>query len=47
MKAGIAANTRTLLVFSGKDTPASLEKSTLHPDYVYADLAAVMQELKG
>ncbi|GER87300.1 acid sugar phosphatase [Dictyobacter vulcani] len=47
IKAGIAAETRTMLVFSGKDTPASLEKSTLKPDYVYEDLAAVMQELKS
>ena len=47
IEAGIAANTRTMLVFSGKDTPDSLAKSTLKPDYIYADLAALMQELKA
>jgi len=45
IKAGIAAGTHTMLVFSGKDTPESLAKSSLRPDYIYADLAAVMQEL--
>ncbi|GLV57612.1 haloacid dehalogenase [Dictyobacter sp. S3.2.2.5] len=47
IQAGVAAGTRTMLVFSGKDTPQSLAKSTLHPDYVYADLAAVMQQIQG
>lgn len=47
IKAGIAANTRTMLVFSGKDTPESLAKSTLKPDYIYEDLAALMQKLKA
>ncbi|HEX4204062.1 MAG TPA: HAD-IIA family hydrolase [Ktedonobacteraceae bacterium] len=47
IKGGIAAGTRTLLVFSGKDTPASLATSTIKPDYVYNDLAAVMDVLAG
>ncbi len=45
IKAGIAAGTHTMLVFSGKDTPASLAKSSIQPEYIYADLAAFMQEL--
>lgn len=44
IKAGIAAGTHTLLVFSGKDTPESLAKSSIRPEYIYADLAAVIQE---
>ncbi|GCF08280.1 HAD-IIA family hydrolase [Dictyobacter arantiisoli] len=47
IKAGAAAGTQTLLVFSGKDTPASLAASTLKPDYVYEDLAAVLHALKS
>lgn len=47
IKAGVAADTLTMLVFSGKDTPESLATSTLKPDYIYQDLAAVMQELKA
>ncbi|MBA2682357.1 MAG: HAD hydrolase-like protein [Ktedonobacteraceae bacterium] len=44
IKAGIAAGTHTLLVFSGKDTPESLAKSSIQPEYVYTDLAALLQE---
>jgi HAD superfamily hydrolase (TIGR01457 family) len=47
IKAGIAAGTRTLFVLSGKDTPEDLAKSTLKPDYIYADLAALMQKIKA
>jgi HAD superfamily hydrolase (TIGR01457 family) len=44
IKAGLAAGTHTLLVLSGKDTPESLAKSSVRPEYVYDDLAAVLQE---
>lgn len=44
--AGKAAHTHTLLVLSGKDTRESLAKSTIKPDYVYENLAAVMQEVQ-
>ncbi|GAC1639178.1 MAG: HAD-IIA family hydrolase [Ktedonobacteraceae bacterium] len=47
IKAGIAADTRTMLVLSGKDDPASLALSPVKPDYIYEDLAAVMLELVG
>jgi HAD superfamily hydrolase (TIGR01457 family) len=47
IKAGIAAGTRTMFVFSGKDTPESLATSTLKPDYIYADLAALMLEFQA
>ena len=40
--AGQAAGTHTLLVLSGKDTRESLLRSSIKPDYVYADLAAVL-----
>ncbi len=43
--AGARAGTHTLLVFSGKDTPISLAKSSIKPDYVYDNLAAVMKEI--
>ncbi len=47
IKAGIAAGTHTLLVFSGKDNPESLAKSSVLPEYVYADLAAVLHDFTG
>ncbi len=46
IQAGKAAGTYTLLVLSGKDTAASMAKSTLKPDYVYEDLASVLPELR-
>lgn len=45
IKGGIAAGTHTLLVFSGKDTPASLAQSTIKPEFVYKDLAAMMEDV--
>jgi HAD superfamily hydrolase (TIGR01457 family) len=47
VKAGLAAHTHTMLVFSGKDTPESLAKSTIRPEFVYDNLAAVMEDLKS
>lgn len=44
--AGKAAHTHTLLVLSGKDTSVSLARSTIKPDYVYENLAAVMREIQ-
>jgi len=44
--AGKAAHTHTLLVLSGKDTRESLARSTIKPDYVYENLAAVMREIQ-
>lgn len=46
IKGGIAAGTHTLLVLSGKDTRASLEKSSIKPDQVYENLAAVMDDIR-
>ena len=42
---GKAAGTHTLLVLSGKDTRESLAKSSIKPDHVYENLAAVMKDL--
>ena len=44
--AGKAAGTHTLLVLSGKDSRESLQKAHIKPDYVYENLAAVMQEIE-
>ncbi|HEU5229223.1 MAG TPA: HAD-IIA family hydrolase [Ktedonobacteraceae bacterium] len=44
--AGKAAHTHTLLVLSGKDTRESLARSSIKPDYVYENLAAVMEEVQ-
>jgi HAD superfamily hydrolase (TIGR01457 family) len=45
--AGKAAGTHTLLVLSGKDSRESLQKTSIKPDYVYENLAAVMQEIRS
>lgn len=42
---GQAAGTHTLLVLSGRNTREDAEKSSIKPDYVYEDLAALMKEL--
>lgn len=47
IKAGIAAGTHTLLVLSGKDTPTSLQKSSIQPDYVYDDVGKVLDDIYG
>lgn len=46
IKGGQAAGTHTLLVLSGRDNRETLAKSTIKPDYVYEDLAAVMAEIQ-
>lgn len=43
--AGQNAGTHTLLVLSGSSSRADVEQSALKPDHIYADLAAVMQDL--
>ncbi|HVB75684.1 MAG TPA: HAD-IIA family hydrolase [Ktedonobacteraceae bacterium] len=43
--AGKNATTHTLLVLSGSTSRADLAASTIHPDHVYDDLAAVMKDL--
>ena len=43
--AGTRAGTHTLLVFSGKDTPATLAKAQIKPEFVYANLAAVLADM--
>jgi HAD superfamily hydrolase (TIGR01457 family) len=45
IQAGKAAGTHTLLVLSGKDTPTSLAKSVIKPDYVYENLGTVLLQL--
>jgi HAD superfamily hydrolase (TIGR01457 family) len=47
IKGGIAAGTHTLLVLSGKETRASLEKSLIRPEHVYEDLAALLDDIHG
>jgi HAD superfamily hydrolase (TIGR01457 family) len=43
--AGQRAGAHTLLVLSGSSSLADVEQSSLKPDHIYADLAAVMEEL--
>lgn len=45
IKGGIAADTHTLLVLSGKETQASLEKSLIRPERVYENLAALLDDI--
>jgi HAD superfamily hydrolase (TIGR01457 family) len=45
IKGGIAAGTHTLLVLSGKETQASLEKSPIRPEHVYENLAALLDDI--
>lgn len=45
--AGQRAGTHTLLVLSGSSSLADVERSSLKPDHIYADLAAVMADLRG
>ncbi|GHO43928.1 HAD-IIA family hydrolase [Ktedonospora formicarum] len=44
--AGKAASTHTLLVLSGRASRATLEHSTIQPDLVYEDLAAVLKDVE-
>ncbi len=43
---GLAAKTHTLLVLSGKDSRKEVAISPFTPEYIYEDLAAVMQDLQ-
>jgi HAD superfamily hydrolase (TIGR01457 family) len=45
--AGQRAGTRTLLVLTGNDTPASLAKASIKPTYVYENIAAVAADLSA
>jgi HAD superfamily hydrolase (TIGR01457 family) len=42
---GLAAHTHTLLVLSGKDSRVDIAKSPFQPEFVYENLAAVVQAL--
>lgn len=42
---GHNAGTHTILLFSGNSSREDLEKSSLKPDHVYEDLAALMEEM--
>lgn len=42
---GAAAHTHTLFVLSGRDTRADLAKAPAQPDYIYANLAAVLADI--
>ncbi|TMF46249.1 MAG: hypothetical protein E6I32_11875 [Chloroflexi bacterium] len=43
--AGKNAGTHTLLVLSGSSTRADVEASSIKPDHIYENLAAMMQEV--
>lgn len=45
IKGAQAAGVHTLLVLSGKDSRADLDKSAIRPEYVYDDIAAVIKDL--
>jgi HAD superfamily hydrolase (TIGR01457 family) len=44
---GQAAGTHTLLVLSGNSTLADVAGSSLRPEHIYPDIAALLAELKG
>ncbi len=46
IQGGIAAGTHTLLVLSGNDSRESAAKSSIKPEYIYQDVAAIVEELK-
>ena len=43
---GKAAGTATLLVLSGKDSQADADRSSIKPDYIFQDIAAVVAALQ-
>ena len=47
IKGAKAAGIHTILVLSGKESPVDVAASPIKPDYVYADIAAVLAELEG
>ncbi len=47
IKGGQAAGVHTLLVLSGKDSRADLDKSSIKPEYVYDDIAALLKDIKA
>jgi len=46
IQAGLAAGVHTMLVLSGKETRASLAKSTMQPEHVFADLSDVQRHVQ-
>jgi len=46
IQAGKAAGTHTLLVLSGKDGREDVAKSSIKPDHIYQDVAAIVEELQ-
>jgi len=47
IQAGRVAGTATLLVLSGKESRARVAQSTLKPDFVFEDLAAVLRAIQA
>jgi HAD superfamily hydrolase (TIGR01457 family) len=47
IRGGKAAGTYTLLVLSGKDSREDVAKSSIKPDHIYQDVAAVLADLKS
>jgi HAD superfamily hydrolase (TIGR01457 family) len=43
---GVAADTHTIFVLSGRDTRSDLAKARAQPDYIYDDIAAVLADLQ-
>ena len=47
IKGGKAAGTHTLLVLSGNTSLEDVARSSIKPDYIYQDVAAVLADLKS
>ncbi len=47
IQGGKAAGTHTLLVLSGKDSLEDVAKSSIKPDHIYQDVAALVADLKS
>ena len=47
IQGGKAAGMHTLLVLSGKDSREDVAKSSIKPDHIFEDVAAVVAELKS
>lgn len=45
IQGGIAAGVHTLLVLSGKDSQADVANSTIKPEHIYQDVAAVLKDV--
>jgi ribonucleotide monophosphatase NagD (HAD superfamily) len=47
IQGGKAAGTHTLLVLSGNTSREDLAHSSIKPDYIYQDVAALLADLKS